>query len=148
CTHRSVGGQARSAYCPSRSIRRRANSPATSHRRSAISESSPAVSLWPGQEQVPDMIDKLAILGATGDLTARYLLPGLASLRALGAPGADSRLVAVGRNNGTEDVFRQGAAAQLDRHARELPAAAKQTVVATARYHQADVTDPASIATV
>ena len=30
------------------------------------------------------MIRKLAILGATGDLTARYLLPGLAALRAAG----------------------------------------------------------------
>src|SRR5262245_54378412 len=30
------------------------------------------------------MIRKLAILGASGDLTARYLLPGLAALRAAG----------------------------------------------------------------
>ena len=28
------------------------------------------------------MIDRLAIFGATGDLTARYLLPGLAALQA------------------------------------------------------------------
>ena len=30
------------------------------------------------------MIQRLAILRATGDLTARYLLPGLAALRAAG----------------------------------------------------------------
>jgi glucose-6-phosphate 1-dehydrogenase len=30
------------------------------------------------------MIDRLTIFGATGDLTARYLLPGLAALRAAG----------------------------------------------------------------
>jgi hypothetical protein len=37
CRPRSVRGQARSACCPSRSTRRRASSPATSRRRSAIS---------------------------------------------------------------------------------------------------------------
>jgi glucose-6-phosphate 1-dehydrogenase len=30
------------------------------------------------------MINRLAIFGATGDLTGRYLLPALASLRASG----------------------------------------------------------------
>jgi glucose-6-phosphate 1-dehydrogenase len=94
------------------------------------------------------MIQRLAILGATGDLTARYLLPGLAALRAAGKLGDDFRLVAVGRENWSEDVFRRWAAAQLDRHAAELSAAAKRTVVTTSRYHQADVTDPASMAAV
>jgi glucose-6-phosphate 1-dehydrogenase len=32
------------------------------------------------------MIQRLALLGATGALTARYLLPGLATLLAAGAP--------------------------------------------------------------
>jgi glucose-6-phosphate 1-dehydrogenase len=94
------------------------------------------------------MIQRLAILGATGDLTARYLLPGLAALRAAGELGDDFRLVAVGRENWSDDVFRQRAAAQLERHAAGLPTTAKQTVVTTSRYHQADVTDPASMATV
>ena len=40
------------------------------------------------------MIQRLAILGATGDLTARYLLPGLAALRAAGELGDDFRLAA------------------------------------------------------
>jgi glucose-6-phosphate 1-dehydrogenase len=30
------------------------------------------------------MIERLAIFGATGDLTARYLLPGLTALQAAG----------------------------------------------------------------
>src|SRR5215475_135869 len=94
------------------------------------------------------MIRKLAILGATGDLTARYLLPGLAALRAAGELSDGFQFVAVGRQNWTDETFRNWAAAQLDRHATELPAAAKLTVAATSRYHQADVTDPSSMTAV
>jgi len=94
------------------------------------------------------MIRKLAILGATGDLTARYLLPGLAALRAAGELSDNFQLVAVGREHWTDETFRNWAAAQLDRNATELPAAAKRTVAATSRYHQADVTDPSSMTAV
>ena len=94
------------------------------------------------------MIRKLAILGATGDLTARYLLPGLAALRAAGELSDNFQLVAVGREHWTDETFRNWAAAQLERHATELPASAKRTVAATSRYHQADVTDPSSMTAV
>ena len=66
------------------------------------------------------MIRRLAILGATGDLTARYLLPGLAALRAGGELSDDFQLVAVGRDNWADETFRNWAAAQLDRHTKEL----------------------------
>jgi glucose-6-phosphate 1-dehydrogenase len=94
------------------------------------------------------MIRKLVILGATGDLTARYLLPAIAALRAAGELGDDFQLVAVGRDEWADETFRNWAIAQLDRHAEELPAAAKHAVVATSRYHQADVTDPSRMAAV
>jgi glucose-6-phosphate 1-dehydrogenase len=94
------------------------------------------------------MIRRLAILGANGDLSARFLLPGLAALRAAGHLGDDFRLVAVGRQDWTDERFREWAAAQLERHASELPAGAKHAVAAAARYHQADVTDPSSMAAV
>jgi glucose-6-phosphate 1-dehydrogenase len=94
------------------------------------------------------MIERLAILGATGDLTARYLLPGLVALRAAGKLSDNFRLAAVGRENGDDDVFRNWASAQLERHASELPASAKRTLLATASYHRADATDPASLAAV
>lgn len=81
------------------------------------------------------MIRKLVILGATGDLTARYLLPAIAALRAAGELGDDFQLVAVGRDEWADETFRNWAIAQLDRHAKELPAAAKDAVVATSRYH-------------
>jgi len=94
------------------------------------------------------MIQRLALLGATGDLTGRFLLPGLAALRAAGALGDDFRLGAVGREDWHDDTFRSWATTQLDQHAPELPDAAKRWVVSTARYHRADVTDPAQLAPV
>lgn len=94
------------------------------------------------------MIRKLALLGATGDLAARYLLPALAALRAAGELGDDFRLVAVGREDWSDATFRNWAAAQLERHAAELPAAAKRSVAAIAAYHRANVTDPSSMTAV
>jgi glucose-6-phosphate 1-dehydrogenase len=94
------------------------------------------------------MLRKLAILGATGDLSARYLLPGLAALSAAGELSGGFRLSAVSRDDWTDDAFRNWAEAQLDRHARKLPPAAKQAVAASSRYHRADVTDPSSMGAV
>jgi glucose-6-phosphate 1-dehydrogenase len=94
------------------------------------------------------MLRKLAILGGTGDLTARYLLPGLAALHAAGELGEDFRLIAVGRDDWGDETFRNWAAARLDRHAKEISSGAKHAVVAGSRYHRANVTDPSSMAAV
>jgi glucose-6-phosphate 1-dehydrogenase len=92
------------------------------------------------------MIDRLVILGATGDLSARYLLPALACLRAAGALGDRFELTAVGRDDWSDDAFRSWATERLDRHAAAVPARARAEVAAAARYRRADVTDPASMA--
>ena len=94
------------------------------------------------------MIDRLIIFGATGDLTGRFLLPGLAALQEAGQLGAGFRLTGSGREDWDDAAFRRWAAAQLDRHAGHLAAAAKQAVVSAAGYQQADVTDPARVAAV
>ncbi|MDQ0381373.1 glucose-6-phosphate dehydrogenase [Amycolatopsis thermophila] len=94
------------------------------------------------------MIERLVIFGATGDLTARYLLPGLAALRAAGRLGDSFRLTGAGRQDWDTGEFREWATAQLDRHGTALPASAGRAVVASAAYHQADVTDPADVAAV
>src|SRR5215469_8595379 len=94
------------------------------------------------------MIDRLAIFGATGDLTARYLLPGLAALQAAGQLGDRFQLAAAGRQKWDTEVFRQWAAAQLDRHGGQFPAAARQAVVSASSYHEADVADLPSVASV
>src|SRR5271166_5807228 len=94
------------------------------------------------------MISRLAIFGATGDLTGRYLLPGLAALRAAGHLGDDFRLTGTAREGWDTAEFQRWAAGQLARHAGHLPDPAAQAIVSAARYHQADVTDPASVAAV
>ncbi len=94
------------------------------------------------------MIERLVIFGATGDLTARYLLPGLAALRAGGQLGERFRLTGAGRDGWDDERFRHWAAAQLEQHAGHLPAADRQAVVAASGYRQADVADAASVAAV
>jgi glucose-6-phosphate 1-dehydrogenase len=91
------------------------------------------------------MIESFVLLGATGDLTARYLLPGLAALRHGGHIGDRFRLTAVGREEWGDDEFRTWASTHLDKHAPHLPAAARQDVVSASEYHRADVTDPAAL---
>src|SRR5215469_2101123 len=92
------------------------------------------------------MIERLAIFGATGDLTARYLLPGLAALQAAGQLGDRFQLAGVGREGWDTGDFRQWAAAQLDRHGGQFPAAARQAVVSASSYHRADVANVPSVA--
>ncbi|MEU6431057.1 glucose-6-phosphate dehydrogenase [Microbispora sp. NPDC046973] len=94
------------------------------------------------------MIHRLAVFGATGDLSARYLLPALAALRAAGRLDDRFRLTCVGRQDWHDEQFRHWAAAQLDRHGGSWPADARKAVVASARYQRADVTDPADVASV
>ena len=94
------------------------------------------------------MIERFVLLGATGDLTARYLLPGLAALRHGGYIGDGFRLIGVGREDWRDEEFRGWASTQLDRHAQHLPASARQAVVSGSSYHRADVTDPAALTAV
>ena len=94
------------------------------------------------------MISRLAIFGATGDLTGRYLLPGLAALRAAGQLGDDFRLTGTAREGWDTAEYQRWAAGQLSQHPGHLPAPAAQAIASAARYQQSDVTDPASVAAV
>src|SRR5215472_3237032 len=92
------------------------------------------------------MIERLVIFGATGDLTGRYLLPGLAALRAGGHLGDGFRLIAAGRQDWTDGRFREHAAGWLGRAADGVPAAARNDVVAASRYQRLDLADAATVA--
>ncbi|WP_055586366.1 glucose-6-phosphate dehydrogenase [Peterkaempfera griseoplana] len=94
------------------------------------------------------MIRRLAVFGATGDLTARYLLPALAALRAAGHLGDDFELTGASREDWDTDRFREWCADQLDRHGDSCPADARRAVAASARYRKADVTSAADVAAV
>ncbi|MDT0343887.1 glucose-6-phosphate dehydrogenase [Streptomyces litchfieldiae] len=92
------------------------------------------------------MIDRLAVFGATGDLSARYLLPALADLRAAGHLPERFELTGASREDWDDERFRAWIADQLDRHCGPCPRDAKEAVAASARYRRADVTDAADIA--
>ncbi len=80
----------------------------------------------------------LLVLGAAGDVTERWLLPGLAGLLAMGRLG-EVRLIGADRVDWDDEQWRKRIA---DAFA-AVPAAAARAdqVVADARYQQVDVTD-------
>ncbi|WP_316741833.1 glucose-6-phosphate dehydrogenase [Streptomyces sp. MK7] len=94
------------------------------------------------------MIDRLAVFGATGDLTARYLLPALAALRAAGHLHGGFRLTGASREDWDGNQYRAWVTEQLDRHGAFCRADARRAVAASAHYRQADVTDPSDVAAV
>ena len=91
------------------------------------------------------MIDRLAIFGASGDLSARYLLPGLVALQAAGHLGDRFELTGSDRSDWDDEQFRSWVATQLERHAGDMPTDARQSVVAASHFKRADVTDPAAV---
>jgi glucose-6-phosphate 1-dehydrogenase len=94
------------------------------------------------------MIKRLVIFGATGDLTARFLLPGIAALHAAGLLPDGFELTCSGREDWDGGRYRDWASAQLARHAGELWPDVRQAVVAAAGYRRADVTDAPGVAAV
>ncbi|MET9384235.1 glucose-6-phosphate dehydrogenase [Streptomyces sp. NPDC002928] len=94
------------------------------------------------------MINRLVIFGATGDLSARYLLPALVALREAGVLGDHFQLTGASREEWDGARYREWVTAQIDRHAMHCPADAKAAIADAARYQRADVTDPADVASV
>jgi len=94
------------------------------------------------------MINRLVIFGATGDLTARYLLPGIAALRVTGQLPEGFSLTCSGREDWDTDRYRQWASAQLERHAGGVAVDVRHALVAATGYQQADVTDAPAVAAV
>jgi len=88
---------------------------------------------------------RLVILGATGDLTGRYLLRALAELAAADCLPADLDVVAVAREQWDDDRFRAHASARLADHAESVPASARDRLVRRFRYIPADVADPEAV---
>ncbi|HEY1293466.1 MAG TPA: glucose-6-phosphate dehydrogenase [Chloroflexota bacterium] len=91
------------------------------------------------------MIDRLLLFGATGDLTARYLLPGMAALDAAGLLPSGFQLIAVGRHEWSDADFRRWATEQFARHGGGLPQGAVDQVLASARYSRADAGDAQAV---
>ena len=83
---------------------------------------------------------RLIILGATGDLTRRYLLPALAELLDAGRLPPALDIVGVARKPLDNQQFRLQASKRLERHAGDLSRSARDALVARLRYVAGDVT--------
>lgn len=94
------------------------------------------------------MIRRLVILGATGDLTSRYLLPALARLHEGGRLPDALSIVGSARDDRETAGFRQHILERLDHHAQDITAASRRAVASRLEYRRADVTDPAALAKV
>jgi glucose-6-phosphate 1-dehydrogenase len=84
----------------------------------------------------------MLILGATGDLTPRYLLPALARLHEANKLPEGFRISGLARKEWDTKAFHSFAEERLAEHAAEVSAEARRALVEVLEYHQADVTDP------
>ena len=91
------------------------------------------------------VIRKLAVLGASGDLTGRYLLPAVARLQEAGALPGGFRMVGVSRDDWDDEAFRAHAAQRLDTHAPDVPGAVRDELCRALRFVRGDVTEPAAL---
>jgi glucose-6-phosphate 1-dehydrogenase len=92
------------------------------------------------------VIDRLVIFGGTGDLTGRFLLPGLAALEARGYLSEKFELVAASRDDWPDERFRDWAAGWLQREATGVDPAAGTTLLSSSRYQRLDLADQTSVA--
>jgi glucose-6-phosphate 1-dehydrogenase len=92
------------------------------------------------------VIERLVVFGGTGDLTGRYLLPGLAALGARGHLPERFELVGASREDWGDDRFRDWAADWLDRQATGVDEAARAALLRSSRYERLDLDDPDRVA--
>jgi glucose-6-phosphate 1-dehydrogenase len=91
------------------------------------------------------VIERLVVLGGSGDLMGRYLLPGLAALQARGDLPAGFELVGAAREDWDDDRFRDWAAEWLRREAAGIDPSAAAALVRASRYRRIDLGDPADV---
>jgi len=92
------------------------------------------------------MIRQLLVLGASGDLAGRSLLPALARLYEAGRLPELLTVVGVACDDWDTAAFRRYITARLERHAPTVHPAAWEAVAALASYHRADAGDAAALA--
>jgi len=91
------------------------------------------------------VIDRLVVLGGTGDLMGRYLFPALADLQARGHLPGRFELVGASREDWDDEQFRDWAAGWLKRRSTDADAAETAALIKASRYHRIDLDDPASV---
>ncbi|MGY1706443.1 glucose-6-phosphate dehydrogenase [Geodermatophilus sp. SYSU D00697] len=91
------------------------------------------------------MTRSFVVLGGSGDLTGRLLLPSLARLHETGVLPEGSGLLAVARDAWDDETYRHWARGRLADHAGELAEATRERFVDRLAYARGDVTDPADL---
>jgi glucose-6-phosphate 1-dehydrogenase len=92
------------------------------------------------------VIDRLVIFGGTGDLTGRYLFPGLAALRAGGHLSERFELVGASREDWNGEQYRDWAAGWLERQGAGVDASVTAALLHASRFRRLDLADPANVA--
>ncbi len=87
----------------------------------------------------------LIVLGATGDLTGRLLLPALARLLRAGELTEGFRIVGAGPQDLDRSDFREHARARLAAHAPDLAPPDLELFLGRPEYQRVDVTDPSAM---
>ena len=89
---------------------------------------------------MPELLNTLVVLGARGDMTGRLLLPALVQLAAGGALPDRTRVLAVDRDPGSSDDYRDHARQKLDAHLPHRDDEAADALLERLSYRRADVT--------
>jgi glucose-6-phosphate 1-dehydrogenase len=92
------------------------------------------------------LIERLVILGATGDLAGRFLLPALSKLLGAGHLPSSFEVVGAARDNLDDDGYRRLATERLDAHAPDVPTDQRRAFIESLRYQPVDLRDRASVA--
>jgi glucose-6-phosphate 1-dehydrogenase len=93
------------------------------------------------------VIQRLVILGATGDLTARYLSPALVQLKKDGQLPTPFHILGLAREEWDTERFRRHIGDRLRLHAGNLNERVRSEFLHDLEYRQADMTDPARVRT-
>ena len=84
------------------------------------------------------MISRLLLLGATGDLAGRFLLPALARLSADGRIPDGLQVLGSAHQDWDDRIFRSHAATRLQQHAGDVPTEVRDALVSRLRYRAVD----------
>ena len=92
------------------------------------------------------MITRFLLLGATGDMAGRHLLPALAESAATGTLPEGLQVVGAAPQDWDDATFRDHVASRLAEHAADVPAGVRDALVAGLRYRRVDFAEPATVA--
>jgi len=87
------------------------------------------------------MLKRLVILGASGDLTSRLLIPALAELHGAGDLPEGFEIIGVDLKELSTESFRDHIRGWLEKRAGGVREASREDLLGCLSYHQADVTD-------